>query len=875
MKRDVKSPATFKLLRLFCPEHLREEIEGDLVQRYERDLKLFGERRAKRRLLWSVLRFFRPGIILRNHFSFNFFGMSIFTHYLTFTQRVLFRHKLFSAINLAGLAIGMALCMLMVNYVLFERSYDRFHANADRIVRVSYDRIIDGKHQFTKAQVFPGVGEAVKSEIPEVEDMVRMFPFTTHVEAFFSTPGSNEKFVETGLFAVDKSFLKIFSLPLIHGDPGTALDAEKKMIVSQSTARKYFGSDDVVNKTIHWDGMGDWTVTGVFYDLPENSHMKFDMLIGWEKVYGDLSVWNWDGFYTYLLLAPDADRASTELKIQALLDRKILAGDTKARVRSQFHLQPLTEIHLNSALLGEMRINGNASVVDGLLVAAIGVLLLALVNYLNLSMARIIRRTREVGVRKVIGSSRRQLMSLFFTEAALLNTIAFCLAVILFFLLLPLVGVLTGKAITPSVLELPMYYVLFVPLGLMFFSWAAGFYPAKLITALQPAQGIKGLLISLKRPRFSKVLLVIQFSVTMILLGGAMIVQRQLSYMQSRDLGFESDQRLVIRCLGRPGAEMDTTYIQKMRLFREKIQADDEIKSSTLTSNIPGRENEWIGRLKRVDESNDQEIMTSRTRVDEDYIKTYGLELVAGRNFTDVQKHHVIINESAVKMLGYESNEDALGALIMRDYEIIGVIRNFHERSLQETITPAVYTMGAGYMKFVTIHLNSADMQEKLAFIESQWKSVFPDRPFEYFFLDDFFNQQYKKEIQLGRVISIFSTLGIFIACIGLFGFTYFMIHQRVKEIGIRKVLGASGLDLQKLLYGEFFWLVIIAGVAASPIAWWLAENWLSDYAYRIPLNAVHLLLPVIIVALIAFATIVALVVRAIRANPTESLKYE
>jgi putative ABC transport system permease protein len=327
----------------------------------------------------------------------------------------------------------------------------------------------------------------------------------------------------------------------------------------------------------------------------------------------------------------------------------------------------------------------------------------------------------------------------------------------------------------------------------------------------------------------------------------------------------------VMRSYSRP----DSISISKMDAFRATILSNPAIINSTTTSNIPGRENEWIGRLKRVDDPNDKEVLTSRTRVDLDFIKTYGLELLAGRNFSDETKHHAILNESAVRVLGYTNPADALGTMIMRDFEIIGVVRDFHERGLQEAIMPSFYTTGQGYTKFITVHLNTSDLSTEIAFLERQWKSVFPDRPFDYFFLDDFFNQQYKREAQLTRIIACFSILGIFVACLGLFGFTYFMVHQRIKEIGIRKVLGATAVNLLKLLYSEFFWLLIMAGLLAAPLAYWLTDNWLAGYAYRISLNPMHLLFPVAVVSFIAFLTIGALLWRAIRTNPTESLKYE
>ena len=348
--RDPRPPIFgLKLLRWFCPPQLLEEIEGDLLQRFKRDMRLFGERRAQRRFAWNTIRFFRPGIFLRNKLSANYPAM-LAPSYFRFAWRNLGRHRLFSFINITGLVVGMTVCLMITNYVLFEQSYDAFHTRRQDIVRVSYSRFIDGEFQFSKAQVFPAIGEAVKNALPEVEEFVRIFPMATYVEPILSVETNDDKktFVESALYVVDSSFLKVFSLSLLQGDPISALRGEKKILLSASAARKYFGEGEVLNKTVHWDGTGDWLVTGVFEDLPENSHMKFDFLASWMRLYGDRSEWNWDGFYTYLLLKPGTDRAKFQAAMQKTVEDKLKGTEYAKRLDAKFILQPLEDIHLYS-----------------------------------------------------------------------------------------------------------------------------------------------------------------------------------------------------------------------------------------------------------------------------------------------------------------------------------------------------------------------------------------------------------------------------------------------------------------------------------------------------------------------------------------------
>lgn len=875
MNKGNNSAWVFRFLSWFCPTHLFEEIEGDLIQKFNRDVKVFGERKAKRRLLWNTIRFLRPGILLRYKFSPQS-RPGMILNYLKFSFRSMRRHSVFTFINVAGLAMGIAVCLLMLNYVSFEKSYDAFFTRSKDIVRVSYSRLIDNELQYSKAQIFPAVGETLKAAIPAVENYTRLFPITTHVEAVMTIGESDERktFMESSVYAVDSTFLTIFPLDFIEGDPFTALKGEFKIILSESSALKYFGNSEALNKTIHWEGMGDWIVTGIYKDMPANSHMQFNILASWMNVYEDRSAWNWDGFYTYLLLQPNTNLTDVETSIQKVLAPKLAGNENANRTTASFFLQPLENIHLHSNLSGEMQVNGNDQTVRVLHWVAGFILVLALINYLNLSVARAIRRAKEIGVRKIVGSSRYQLQILFFTESFLINLIALAIAVLLSLILLPVFNSLTGKHMEMNLLLNPVF-ISVVLIFLIIFSIVVGFCPTRNLASINPVQAMKGGKLSNLNGRFlRRSLLSIQFLTTILLISAALIIQRQVSFMQHQELGFDVDQSIVIKTINGPGAETDSAYTNKIRLFKSRVKDQAYAVNATITSSIPGRENEWLGRLRKS-EDNPELISTARTRVDKDFIETFGLKLVAGRNFADENPKQIILNEKAVRMLGYKNAREAIGNLLMGSSEIIGVVNDFHERSLQEPILPSMYTPGQGYVKFITVKINSNDLAETLASLQQQWLTIFPDKPFDYFFLDEFFNRQYQREQQLQKVFSYLSAIGLSIACLGLFGFTYFMTYQRTKEIGIRKTLGATMLNIIRLLSTEFAMLLLLAGVLAFPISYYASNFWLSNYPVRIWLGSFDFILPFLLVSFFAFASILFLLIRSAKTNATEALKHE
>lgn len=795
----------------------------------------------------------------------------MFITHLKFSLRGIINNKLFSFINILGLSISMLCCLLIAKYVVFELSYDKFNTNYKNIYRVNYSRYIDGEYQYKKAQVFPAVGETAKSEIPQVKEFVRLFPVSTQLETLFTIGSGKERkvFQETAVYSADPSFLSVFTLPLIKGDSVTALKGDQKVIISESTGYRYFGSDDPIGKVIIWPGMGDFVVTGVFKDLPSNSHMKFDILVSWLNLYEESHEWNWDGFFTYVLLEDGSDKQLTEEVFQSVMTKRVTKSSAQTGIKCNFELQPIKTIHLESNLLGEMNINGSKRTVIALAVIGTIILIIALINYTNLSLARILKRAKEVGIRKINGSSKRQLISQFFVESLTINVLALMVALGFVALLHPWFISLTGVNTASFFPERPFLIIAILTGLTLFTSFISSVYPTRYLVAQNPIKSIKGVYNnSLKGTFVKRGLLTFQFLATATLITGTFIVYKQVDFMRNKDLGFQISQKLIIKTFGGPD--------ENIELFKSQIKEWADISNVTITSNIPGRENEWHGGMQ----SNKESTQIFRTRIDEDFFDTYKIKLLAGRS-TSTSNEFIVINESASKMLGFKNPDDAIGKIVQkdskvlyRDHQIIGVVSDFNERSLHTKVAPSVYIPKQGPMKFITVGIES-NIPKTIQLLSNKWKELFPETPFEYFFLDDYFDKQYARDNNLEVIVSLFSGLSIFIACLGLFGFTYFNVVQRIKEIGIRKVLGAGYLSLVNLLSGEFVALIMISCVLSIPLAYYLSESWLSQFAYKIDLSIVYFILPILIITSVALSTIGLQLTKEIRKNPVDSLKHE
>ncbi|MEB2781367.1 ABC transporter permease [Algoriphagus sp. C2-6-M1] len=816
-------------------------------------------------------------------------------NYLLIAYRNILKHKVFSAINLLGLALGMTACLIILQYVRVELSYDRFHEKSDRIFRVQHDRYIDGELQYQKAQTFIPTGEAMMNEYPEVEDYTTMFRISAEsdiVMTHLADDGEMLRFAEKEVYHVKGDFFEVFSFPIIEGNSEIKHLEPKTVLISQSTASKYFGDESAIGKTISHNYAENYKVVGVFEDVPENAHMKFDFLFAWQEVSsqesgGDNENWRWDGFYTYLLLTPDADISVLEAKFPSFVE-KYKASNVNNSINSAFSLQPLTSIHLNSKLLAEAEPNSEAKIVYALLAIAIFVMAIAWINFINLSISRSLERSKEVGVRKVIGSGRAQLIKQFLTESLVINLLAFALTCLFLYLLDPYIISFTGGQ---SVLSLFIHteFLSAILAMIVIGSVLAGIYPAFVTSSYKPILALKGSYSHhQKGPIFSikHGLIVFQFLISIGLIAASTVAYRQLILMKNSSLGIDIESTIVVNTqatFGPPGS--DSVFTRKLATFRDKLNANEKVKGITASHDIPGKEHLSLMPNFRHSKNPEELVTLYFTRMDYDFIPTFEVDLVAGRNFIEGvdNQYSMILNKEAVQILGFENPEDAIGREVnwgnenLAKAEIVGVV-DFRAVSYKESNYPVAYTSTFFPYKYVSVkfdEISGLNAKENVVLIQDAWNSIFPDQPFEFFFLDDFFNSQYQADQKYGQLLSAFTLLAIVVACMGLYGITLLTINQRIKEVGVRKIMGASVGQIIVLLSKQFMVMVLAAGILAIPIIKFTMEKWLENYPYRIDITWWVYLLPIALLLAITCLTVGFQIIKASMINPAKLLRYE
>jgi putative ABC transport system permease protein len=870
-----------RFLKWFCPAHLYEEIEGDLIQKFNRNVKVIGEKRAKRRLIWNTIRFFRLEILLRNKFSNKLIQNSMLKNHFQFSLRVLSRNKAFALVSVFGLCVSVAACILVAEYAQFELSYDKFFTNHKSIYRLQHNRFVNGELLYKKAMSFPEVGVAMKEYFPEVEQVARLFPVSLNIEPVFTATlksGEKKSFSEPNSYSADSTFCKIFDLNFIYGNASSALSGLDKVIVSRSTAFRYFGKLDVVGEILKGKD-GDLTITGVFNDLAANSHLKFDMLLSWFRFYDDRQRFTWDGLYNYILLKEGSDIQRVSQRLPDFAQSYM--GDYykgQPNTYSQFELQPLDGIHLDSHLDGEMSANGNRNIVITLLIVALFMIIIAIINQVTLNTSRSLARIKEVCLRKIIGSTKTQLLIQFLIESLLLCFAATVIGLLLAWLLYPWFNTLLDSNISLTLVHQPIFWAAMAAF-VAAVSAVSGFYPAFMLTRFKAYEALKGLSIGERQSHFQKVLVTSQFAISLVLIIATYTLLKQITFMQSKDLGFGIEQKLVVKVLPTYGEESDTLFNHKMVAIKNELLANSLCEASTISSSIPGRKNEWRGSTRLVGANSDAAIRANLSRVDEDFLNAFDLKLAAGGNYTSSQNNEnsIIINAEAAKQLGFSSSAEAIGKKVtmMGDREIIGVVKSFHEAGLHELVSPSMFITGAGYMKFLTMSLTAGSIPDQISEVEKIWKSHFPDKPFQYFFLDEFFNRQYQADVLMGKSISLFSGIAIMIACLGLFSLSIYTIHKKTKEIGIKKILGASAAVITSELCKNFMIPLLLSALVGIPISYYLVKWWLSQYAYRIDITFVLFLIPLCVLLAIGLSTIIFQSVKAAGKNPVDSLRYE
>ncbi|MBX2927506.1 MAG: ABC transporter permease [Saprospiraceae bacterium] len=808
---------------------------------------------------------------------------------LTLAIRNLLKYKGFSFINLFGLTVGFTCCLLIGIYIANELSFDRYHEKAERIWRVSREfRTKDGNTQLHLGHLAPPFGPLLKNEFSVVEDATRM------LQTNASLRKGDQLFLEEEFFFAEPAAFRIFDIPLVQGS-AASMEEPYTILLSESSAKRIFGQENPVNQVLRVNDLTDLKVTGVFRDFPYNSHFHPDFLASFATmrdtaIYGQEQLetnWGNNSFSTFLLLPEGYDASKLEAQFPAFLD-KVMAGVysgegmLKPSAMTSLHLMPLTDIHLKSHLDSEMEENGDIKRVYIFGAIALFVLLIACVNYMNLSTARSATRSKEIGIRKVVGAYRREIISQFLSEAVMLALSAVVLAGALTFLILPAVNKLLGQELSVSFSQMGAFAaaagVLALTTGLL-----AGAYPAFFLSGLKPLKIIRGHLdneqsgssISLR-----KILVVSQFSISLILIIATFVVFNQLKYMQSKSLGLNKDQIVTLNFYN--------PLSQKYDAFYNELMANATIKNATRSSRLPsGRLLDSFGTARlqlNADTLEPTTVDLKMLTVDHRFFPLYDIGMAAGRNYESDQgvdrRSSYILNESAIRNLGIPSAEDAIGRRINygnRDAQIVGVVKDFNFESLHQEIQPMIFFIpgDSTFYNFLSIKIDGARPAEALAHIQAAWQKFLPEFPYDYSFLDEQYGRLYQAEQRQGRVFIAFALIAILVACLGLFGLASFTVERRTKEIGIRKVLGASVAGITGLLAKDFLKLVLVAIVAASPIAYWAMSQWLADFAYRIELQWWMFALAGLGAVVIAFLTVSFQSVKAALANPVESLRSE
>jgi putative ABC transport system permease protein len=803
-------------------------------------------------------------------------------NYLITAFRSFLRHRSFTVLNIIGLTLGMVASLLILQYVKYERSFDTFHSKASDIYRVQYNQWQNGKLRFECAAAVPAVGPALKNNFPEVKRFTRLFP-VSGVITYDSPERGQISFLEQKMQITDSSVFAIFDFKLLKGDPQYVLAGPNKAVISQKAARKYFADEDPIGKTIDWNGEKKFEVMGIFEDIPENSHIKFDFMLSYQTLNHQSrneseTSWGWYDFNTYVLLEPGTDVQALQTKWDAYLERTKGEDWRKHNNRQEFLLKPLQDIHLYANLLQESEPDerGDGDSVYALTFIALFILIIAWVNYINLATARSLDRANEVGVRKVMGAQKTQLMYQFLAEAFLINSLAAVIALATVSVVWPVFSSLSGRDIPQSYMFEKDFWIL---LGGLFAAGTllSGFYPAVVLSSFKPVAVLKGKLMrtahgSLMR----KSLVVFQFVASVVLITGSVVVYQQLSFMRNQDLGIDIHKTLVVRG---PGVT-DSLYAQKMESFKAEVLRIPAVKSMSASTNVPGDEIFWANGVRRLVGGPETSISGYTVGIDHDYVPAFDLKLAAGRNFDRAhtnERKSIILNRAMTDALDFKDPADAIGEkLIQRDtFEIVGVLENYHQMSLKEAVTPLVFRFTPDYTGFYSFKIEGEKYSDALASIEGPWKEIFPGNPIDYFFLDQFFNRQYNSDRQFGQIFSLFTMLAIFIACLGLFGLASFMTMQRTKEIGVRKVLGSSVSGVVILLSKGFIQLVLLANLFAWPLAWYIMDQWLSGFPYHITINPLLFVIAGASVVLIAFLSVSFQTIRAARVNPAQTLKYE
>ncbi|HTR30305.1 MAG TPA: ABC transporter permease [Puia sp.] len=798
--------------------------------------------------------------------------------------RNLWKTRTFSAINVSGLAIGIAAFFLIVSYLHFEYSFDDYHVRKDRLFRVPMEvteQMQPGAQPERVAFTYPAVAGALKRDFPEVQETMRIRKRWGVVRS-----GNNQYVEDDNFLYVDASIFRMFTFEFVAGDAENAFRELNDIVITSATAKKYFGDVNPLGQKLGYRDE-NFVVKAVIEDPPANSHLHFHILANYNKYAQDMAAqgndaqnsWTWSDFYTYVLLRPGAGPEKLRAQLPAFAERHMGDKMKKAGIFVRFDLQPLKDIHLHSRYQYEWPGNGDLSYLKYLAAAALFLLVIAWINYISLSSARAIDRAKEVGVRKVIGAGKAQLIRQFLMESLLINGMSVVAGLIVYQLSLPafsrLVELSTAELVLPGVVFWPLAALIFL-LG----SFLAGAYPSFILSSQAPLPALKPAAARVpdrgNKALVRRSLVVVQFFAAIVLICGARGLNRQVQYMSRADLGLNVRQTLILH----QTVGQDSSKTRVIASFINDLESHPGIVSVTASTSVPGSE---VGGSSRYHTLHSNAEKTGRNfGIDSKFIPDYGLTVVAGRNFITDKKEpttNVILNEAAVRVFGFSSDAAAIGERIMDGtdtWQVVGVIRDYHQKTLQNVIDPIVfYPEEEHNMSDFSVKINTPDAKALLDFVRARWLSSFPESPFVYQFLDDVFNTGYRNERLFSTVLWLFTLLAVLVASLGLLGLSIYTVAKRRKEISIRKVLGATVLQIVRVVAKDFILLVLLSALGAIPLAWYLLQNWLRDYAFHISIGPWFFFLPVLMIITIAMCTVCYHSLTAALANPVKHLKVE
>jgi putative ABC transport system permease protein len=866
----------------YCNDHLADAALGDMLELYQRRCSTIGKRKADFLFVWNVVLFFQPFALRRRSRTNQINSITMFRNNFKIAWRTMSRQKMYTFIKIGGFSLGLATCILISLFIRHELSYDSHYQDGANIYRVYNEFKASELHKWT---AFPApIAQIFRDEYPEIEKAGRLIPYNWFNAGnnLFRREDQVEDTYEEGFAYADQDLLEILEIPMVYGNREHALDKPNTIVISKLKAQKYFPNEDPVGRTVIFneDKKRPYTIGGVMDNFPVTSHIQYDFLItltGEEFWPGEQTSWCCWNYNPYIKVREGTDPKELEKKLLAIRDNHYVnylekTGDQSladVKKNHAFRLQPVRDVHLKSEGIGDIIPHGDIRYVWLFGGIAGFILMLACINFINLSTAKSANRAKEVGLKKVVGSLRRYLVRQFLTESILVSLVSFMIAMVLVVLATPKFNILAGKTIIipwTAWWFIPILIVSAIVIGIL-----AGIYPSFYLSAFKPIDVLKGIVSrGSKSSRTRSTLVVFQFTTSIILIIGTFIIYQQMNYVLTTKIGFDKEQVIMLQ-----GAN---TLAEHQITFKEEVLKLPEVENATISNYLPvmGTKRDQNGFWREGKSKEEKAVGAQKWYVDADYIKTMGMKLVEGRNFipemaSDSQA--IIINQAMVKKFGFKK---PLGERIMNweTYDVIGVVEDFHFESMKGTIEPLAFVLGRGG-NIVSIKVNSEDMAGTIQAVTKLWNRFMPHQPIRYAFLDESYARMYDDVQRMGWLFASFASLAIVVACLGLFALSAFMVEQRNKEISIRLVLGASVNNIFGLLTRNFVKLVIISFIIAVPLAWYMMQLWLEDYAYKVTITWDVFLLAGVISVLIALLTISYQSLRAAWTNPASNLRSE